>query len=214
MKNYIIIAIIIILVIVGYFIYQNIQKPQVADVQKIKVTDNLLTKDKEICSPSPDDGTPYCGFLSAIDEKTNKYKYPDEKYDFARKMKCPPDYINSPEKIVIYDTLGGAVPPSGKSRVGYYCPSSNQFWITDYDSEKVPMEYWYGPFNGYPVKSFNTFIQDYTVQETMTESICIEQGGKWSETEVLRDEGHIIFYQCECPNMGPWIREGTIQSCK
>ncbi len=56
--------------------------------------------------------------------------------------------------------------------------------------------------------------QESGMGESMTEKLCEEQGGAWSEMEILREEGHDLFYQCECPDNGPWIREGTVESCK
>jgi len=150
MKNYILIGIIIVSVIIaGYFVYQNVQRQQIVDIQQtgliqkteIKIADTLLTKEKEICSPSSADGTPYCNSAEIVNNFSLVWHV----------QKCP-NSDEIPEKIVIYDTLDNAIPPSGKSRIAYYCASLNQFWVSDYNSKKVPMGYWYGPFDGYPIK--------------------------------------------------------------
>lgn len=137
------------IIIAGYFVYQNVQRPQTVDTQQtgliqkteIKITDALLTKDKEICSPYSDDGNPYCNSAEIVNNFSLVW------YE----QKCP-NSNEVPEKIVIYDTLDNLMPPSGKSRIAYYCISLNQFWVSEYNSEKVPMVYWYGPFVGYPIK--------------------------------------------------------------
>ena len=163
MKNYIIIAIIVVLVISGYVILQNNQKPQIADMQEIKVTDNLLTKNKLLCAPDSTDDTPNCFSLNSVKtiEVGDKeipipiYEYRDKKYDFIRSGsagKCPPDDSN-PEEIVIFDKLDkSTVPYSGKARIAYYCSSVNRFWVYEFDDRKYPYPYWYGSFEGYPTK--------------------------------------------------------------
>jgi hypothetical protein len=122
-----------------------------SQLTKMSVNDSLLTKDKELCSPFSDDKTPYCGELGVLDSATHEEKYSEEKYDFIQKMKCPPDFVDTPKEIIIYNTLDNATPPSGKSRIAFYCAPQDQFWISEYNSEKVPMGYWYGPFEGYPI---------------------------------------------------------------
>lgn len=50
----------------------------------------------------------------------------------------------------------------------------------------------------------------------MDQKLCEEQGGTWDWMEIMRDAedgGHDLFYQCFCPNNGPWIREGGTESC-
>ena len=135
---------------------------------EIKITDSLLTKDKEICSPSSDDGTPYCNELFNREFRDNS------KYSIIVHELCP-ETGESPEEIIVYNTLNDLIPPSGKARNAYYCSSLNQFWVSDYDSEKVPMPYWYGPFGGYPIIDSKTNEQEknrvYTVAELINSEL-------------------------------------------
>ena len=48
--------------------------------------------------------------------------------------------------------------------------------------------------------------------QPMSMQICGNQGGNWSEVEIMRDQGDQIFWQCECPG-GNWIWEGAPEAC-
>jgi len=99
---------------------------------EINVSDELLTKDKLICYE------PLC---------TDEYKFPLALPD----SKCPNKVTENPEIIEIHNTgIKGPPPGEGKVRIAYYCASENKFYVLDQDSNKAPVPYFYGPFEGYP----------------------------------------------------------------
>ncbi|MFC1700711.1 hypothetical protein ACFLZ0_01015 [Patescibacteria group bacterium] len=67
---------------------------------------------------------------------------------------------------------------------------------------------------GYFIFSKQQLSNNIDTDQIMTKQLCEEYGGLWGEMEIMRDAGDDIFYQCECPNKGPWIKQGQIGSCK